>query len=325
MLMAGRYIRRFKENQKMKTPLSLALLLMMALPGCASQGLPDVIYLARHGQTEWNRLSRWQGNPDLDQVGYINRVSLWHLLKDEPLRDIYTSSRKRTQRTAELLAEQHDLKVKVRPGLDEISPGIAKGICFSQFAPHKARPSMRKCEVSARGSHPEVALKVLQEAYRAQEKLGIKGKMPLGESLLDINDRSKPVVDELRLGLSKRKILVIAHGVMNRALLHQFMGWPLKNLSHLRQENDQVYRIEGAKRGKPKLFLYTPGSGWKRCKKAPKPGARHLDCSPKPAPPAVAPAPAPEPEPAPAPAAAPEPEPASAPDAPAPAPAPEKK
>jgi len=283
----------------------LALLLAVTLPGCASQGMPDVIYLARHGQTEWNRLSRWQGNPDLDQVGYLHRVSLWNLLKEEPIRAIYTSSKLRTQRTAELLAKQHGLEVNVRPGLDEISPGIAKGICYSQIAPHKAKPSMKKCEVSTRGRPPEEALKVVQAAYREQEKDPVNGRMPLGESLKDIADRSAPVVKELRLGLANRKILVIAHGVMNRALLHQIMGWPLKNLARLRQENDQVYRIEGADGGKPKLFLYTPGSGWKRCIKAPKAGQRHLDCSPKPAPPKPAPAPAPAPEPAPAPKPAP--------------------
>ena len=165
--------------------------------GCASIGLPDTIYLARHGQTEWNRLSRWQGNPDLDQVGYLNRVSLWKLLKDEPIRDIYTSGKLRTQRTAELLAKQHDLKVKVRPGLDEISPGIAKGVCWSQIAPHKALPRHKKCEVSARGSRPAQALEVIQKAYREQEKNPVKGKMPLGESLYDISERSRPVVDEL--------------------------------------------------------------------------------------------------------------------------------
>ena len=310
------------------------LLLVVVGSGCASQGLPDVIYLARHGQTEWNRLSRWQGNPDLDQVGFINRVSLWHLLKDEPIRAIYTSGKQRTQSTAELLAQQHDLTIKVRPGLDEISPGIAKGICYSQLAPHKAPPSARKCEMTARGSHPEVALKVLQEAYLKQEKSGIKGRMPLGESLVDMTERSKPVVQELRRGLSKGKILVVAHGVMNRGLLHQLMGWPLKNLASLRQENDQVYRIEGANGGRPKLFLYTPGTGWKRCKAAPKPGDRHLDCSPRPAPPKPKPAPLAAPstrrlpeggeegglsKPTPAPVAAPTPQPETA------APAPEKK
>ena len=308
----------------MKRLSTMTLLLALALPGCASQGLPDVIYLARHGQTEWNRLSRWQGNPDLDQVGYINRVSLWNLLKDQPLRAIYTSSRQRTQRTAELLARQHKLEIKVRPALDEISPGIAKGICWSQIAPHKAKPSHKKCEVSARGSHPEEALKVIQAAYREQEKDPVNGRMPLGESLNDINERARPVVRELQLGLAWRKILVVAHGVMNRALLHQFMGWPLKNLAQLRQENDQVYRIEGARSGSPKLFLYTPGAGWKQCKAAPKPGDRHLDCSPKPAP-----APAPEPpKPAPAPAPEPAPEletPEAAPNAEVPPSLPEKK
>ena len=55
---------------------SLSCLLLVVV-GCGHVGRPQVIYLSRHGQTEWNRVARMQGDPDLDAVGYVNRLSLW--------------------------------------------------------------------------------------------------------------------------------------------------------------------------------------------------------------------------------------------------------
>jgi hypothetical protein len=95
-------------------------------------------------------------------------------------------------------------------------------------------------------------------------------------------------------------VLVVGHGVVNRALLHHLMGWPLKRVSRLRQENDQVYKLEIG-RGPPSLSLYTPGVGWRRCS-PPTRTVRRLNCAPKPErspPPPAEPAPAEQETPAP--------------------------
>ena len=258
------------------------LILVLLAQGCASQTKGEVIYIARHGQTEWNRKARYQGDPDLDPVGYINRVSLWHLTKDVPLDAVYTSERLRTRRTADLVARQHKLNIQPRAALNEIFPGILEGICYSQMAPHRARPQHRECEVQARGARPAAALKVLQKAFKEAEKDRLKGKPPLGESLEDLVHKTKPFVEDLQRDLSSRyrQVLIVGHGVINRALLHHLMGWELKDVAWIKQANDQVYRMELPREGQPRLFLYTPTLGWKRCKKAPKPGQRFLDCNP---------------------------------------------
>jgi broad specificity phosphatase PhoE len=258
-------------------PLLLSLLL---LGGCADIGLPRVIYLARHGQTEWNRLGRFQGDPDLDQVGYVNRVSLWLLLKDQPIAAIYTSERQRTQRTAELVARQHELTIEKRAAINEIAPGVLEGVCFSQMAPHRARPSDRACEVISRGSSPDVTLRQIQAIARAAAADPLGGRFPLSENYYDLVKRTATFVDELGRGHASREVLVVGHGVINRVLLHHLMGWPLELVAPLRQENDQVFRLEviaGASR--PRLSLYTPGFGWRACS-APSRPVKHLDCSP---------------------------------------------
>jgi broad specificity phosphatase PhoE len=257
-------------------PLLLALALLLG--GCADLGLPRVIYLARHGQTEWNRLGRLQGDPDLDPVGYINRVSLWLLLKDQPIATIYTSERQRTRRTAELVARQHQLTIEERAAINEISPGVLEGICFGQMA-QISRPSDRACEVVSRGSKPDVTLRQIQAIAHAAARDPLGGRIPLGESYYDLVKRTATFIDELRRGDAAREVLVVGHGVINRVLLHHLMGWPLEIVAPLRQENDQVYRVEVTAAAPPLLSLYTPGFGWRPCA-APTRKAKHLDCSP---------------------------------------------
>lgn len=287
------------------------LALVLVLWGCGHIGKPNVIYLARHGQTEWNRKARLQGDPDLDQVGYINRLNLWLLLKNEPLHSIYTSERLRTQRTADLVARQHGLPIQTRASLNEIQPGVLEGICHSQLQPEKADPADRACEVRARGSRPEVTLRHARQIIGNAWRDRIDGKIPLGGSFRELVEQARAFIDELERGLADRQVLVVGHGVINRALLHHLMGWPLAAVARLRQENDQVYRVEGAGTGQVRLSLYTPGVGWRPCQTTPpRLGQRHLDCHPSGAPPV--------------PAAAPQPQPPQPPQPPAPAPAQEE-
>jgi len=286
----------------------ICLSVVLLAVGCGHVGKPQVIYLARHGQTDWNHKARLQGDPDLDPVGYINRLGLWQLLKDRPIHSVYTSERLRTRRTAELVARQHKLTVQTRATLNEIDPGVFEGICFSQLVPARARPRDRACEVEPRGSNPEATLRRARPTFKKAWSDRIDGKLPLGQSFREIATQTDRFVDELAHGLNGREVLVVGHGVVNRALLHHLMKWPLETVTRLRQENDQVYRVEGAREGAPRLFLHTPGVGWRRCQSAaPRPGQRYLDCHPRPTPPArqppSAPGPVEEPEEKPRPAA----------------------
>jgi phosphoserine phosphatase len=271
-------------------PLALlaALATLGGFAGCGTLGSPRTLYLARHGQTDWNRVMRYQGDPDLDPVGYLNRVSLWSLLKDRPLGAIYTSEMFRTKKTAEPLAKHHHLQTQPRAALNEIDAGILEGICHSQMDPKKADARERACEVEARGAKPDAVLaEVIQPVYAQGVKDPLNGKAPLGESYMDLVKRTAPFVEELDRGDWDREVLVVTHGVVLRALLHHLMGWSVEITAKLRTENDQVYKVEvpePGSGGKPKLSLFTPGLGWKACETPPAVGARSLDCAPTPAP-----------------------------------------
>jgi len=274
----------------MRTSLSL-LTLVLLLAACGT-GKPRVVYLARHGQTEWNRISRAQGDPDLDAVGYLNRFSLWRLLKKQPLQAIYSSERQRTWRTAELLARQHHLKVQRRAALNEIGLGVFEGMCWSWLDPGRATEMSRRCEVPARGSSFESERVQAQRVFQAVKRKGWpSARPPLGESYADTFASTRTFVDELDRGLQDREILIVGHGVVNSALVHHFMGWPMSASPPLKQENDQVFRFEFGAHS-VRMMLYTPGAGWKVCQASPPaPGVRKLDCYQSAPTPAPAPAP----------------------------------
>lgn len=261
-------------------PRAPLLFVLLVLEACASSGTPQVIYLARHGQTAYNRVGRFQGDPDLDAVGYLNRVSLWNLLRERPIAAVYTSERLRTRRTAELVARQHGLSIQPRAALNEIHGGVFEGICFSQMAPERARPSDRECEVRSRGARVEHVLPLVEKLYREGMRDRVEGKFPLAESVGDVARRVATFVDELRRGLLEREVLVVGHGVVNRLVLHHLMGWPLASVVSLRQENDQVFRFETDGEKVVRLSLFSPGQGWRECRSAPTAETKRLDCHP---------------------------------------------
>ena len=74
-------------------------------------------FLARHGETVWNRERKYQGQSDvpLTDEGRIQAKSLSERLKDEKIDVIYASDLGRTMETAEIIAEHHGRKVVPAP------------------------------------------------------------------------------------------------------------------------------------------------------------------------------------------------------------------
>jgi broad specificity phosphatase PhoE len=88
------------------------------------------ILLARHGETEWNRIGRYQGwaDPTLNDTGREQARALAEQLRSTPIDAVYSSDLRRARETAEILAEPHAVPVVVEPGLREVNVGEWSGL-----------------------------------------------------------------------------------------------------------------------------------------------------------------------------------------------------
>ena len=90
--------------------------------------------LVRHGESEWNRIGRYQGQLDapLSELGLKQADALAERLQNEKLDAIFTSPLQRAKRTAEAIARFHPrLELQEDPALMEIHHGTWQGLFAS--------------------------------------------------------------------------------------------------------------------------------------------------------------------------------------------------
>jgi broad specificity phosphatase PhoE len=99
-----------------------------------------MIYLARHGETDWNRDRRWQGQSDivLNEVGRAQARELADALRSRGLERAAASDLSRARETAEIVSLELGLGgVEVDPGLRERAFGVFEGLteseCIARF------------------------------------------------------------------------------------------------------------------------------------------------------------------------------------------------
>lgn len=88
------------------------------------------ILLARHGETDWNRIGRWQGqaDPPLNEVGRIQAAALAARLAGDGIGAVYSSDLARATETAQTIADRLGLDVVEDPALREIDVGSWSGL-----------------------------------------------------------------------------------------------------------------------------------------------------------------------------------------------------
>ena len=94
------------------------------------------LFLARHGETDWNRELRIQGSSDieLNELGRRQAHALAQELEHVELDAVYSSDLRRANATAEAVASSHGLDVQVDPRLRERSFGSWEGLTREDIA-----------------------------------------------------------------------------------------------------------------------------------------------------------------------------------------------
>jgi broad specificity phosphatase PhoE len=94
------------------------------------------VYLARHGESDWNVERRWQGHADrpLTERGCEQARELATRLADVELEAVYASDLRRAWKTAEAVASNQGLEVVRLPELREVDVGSWSGCTREECA-----------------------------------------------------------------------------------------------------------------------------------------------------------------------------------------------
>ncbi|MBV8739553.1 MAG: histidine phosphatase family protein [Alphaproteobacteria bacterium] len=93
-----------------------------------------VLFLFRHGETDWNREGRLQGHTDtpLNATGLAQAEALAKRLLAHRLDAVVSSDLTRALTTARIIAEVSGVPLLADPGLREVSVGLAEGLLWEE-------------------------------------------------------------------------------------------------------------------------------------------------------------------------------------------------
>ncbi|ESA36265.1 phosphoglycerate mutase [Leptolyngbya sp. Heron Island J] len=185
------------------------------------------LLLVRHGETEWNRESRFQGQIDipLNDNGRAQATQAREFLKEIPIDGSVSSSMMRPKETAEIILQPHaDVSLEVTDGLWEISHGQWEG----------------KFEHEIEAGFPGM----LEDWQTKPETV----QMPDGENLQDVWMRAVKAWDEIVAQYNQHEmpqtVLVVAHDAINKAILCHVTGLGPDAFWRFKQGNGAVSVID---------------------------------------------------------------------------------
>lgn len=181
------------------------------------------IYIARHGETEFNRQGKMQGrgiDKPLNRTGRLQARAISDALKDESLDYIFSSSLMRSIETAEIIAWTLRMKYRSYHELDEMNFGKFEG-----------KPSN---EID----------KDLNEVHQTWKNGNTDYAIEGGESpemvLERVLSRTKNILEEH----AGSTILFVLHGRLIRILLSNWLGYPLSDMHRIEHSNGALYHLK---------------------------------------------------------------------------------
>ena len=165
------------------------------------------LLVARHGETDWNRDHRVQGQTDVDlnPTGRAQAEALARSLADTRLGAVYSSDLTRALETAEAVARPRGLRVLTDPDLREKNFGSWEGLTDVEIAER----------------FPEA----------------VRGRWGDGETTEDVAARVLPAVERIRARHPHNTVLVVTHGGPIRVILDSY------GVAHGRIGNCELFQL----------------------------------------------------------------------------------
>jgi len=192
------------------------------------------IYLARHGETEYNRCNQIQGrgiDASLNDTGIQQAQAIARHLQDISIQQIFSSSLKRSRQTAETIAKQQRLDILAYRDLDEMDFGILEGKPISEI----------KSE-----------LKHLHERWKSGD---VHFAFDQGESPNAVfkraNNRARMILEEHQ----QKNLMFVLHGRLLRILLSEWLGYGLSKMHEIPHSNGALYHLQWNGSGFRSLYI----------------------------------------------------------------------
>ncbi len=167
-----------------------------------TKALPGKLILARHHESEWNKLGKWTGKRDrhLTEYGFEKSEDMGLLIKDLKIQQAFASMQVRSIETLSCMlniCERYEVPTEHSAALNERDYGDYTG--------------KNKWEME----------KILGHAEYNRLRRSWNYPVPKGESLKDVYDRAVPYYLEKILPAVKsgNNVLVVAHGNSLRTII----------------------------------------------------------------------------------------------------------
>lgn len=184
--------------------------------------MTNTIYIVRHGQTEWNLLGKTQGhgNSDLTPKGIEQAELLADSMTKYPIDYIYSSDLGRAYQTAEIIGNKLSIEVEKTEALREMNFGTWEGRIIKDIIEED----------------PE-----LYKMWRNEPHLA---KIPQGETLSQIKERTDAFIKEINEKYDGKHIVLVTHSLCARIMLLSFLDSDVKNIYRINQANTALNIIE---------------------------------------------------------------------------------
>lgn len=164
------------------------------------------IYLIRHGETDWNREQKYQGQQDipLNSTGIKQAQLIAESLNGHHFSALYSSDLTRALQTAQEIAKKVKLSIITHAALREINQGDWEGKYIKDVLATSGD------EVRA----------VYQNPYTSRK--------PGGESIAEVAERMYAYLDRLAETHDQQTIIVVSHGLAIATVLCKVRDIPLE-------------------------------------------------------------------------------------------------
>ena len=181
------------------------------------------IILIRHGETNWNKEGRFQGQIDIplneEGKGQASKASKY--LEEIEFTKAFSSSMQRPYETAKIILKKNKIKIKKLESLVEISHGLWEG----------------KLEEEIKKTWPEM----LKKWHEEPESI----TMPEGESIKQVSERAISAWNLICNSQQENDTtLLVAHDAVNKTLICHILGLSFSDIWMIKQGNGGITVID---------------------------------------------------------------------------------